>query len=189
MHNRKLTDLLSAMPVIAAVKDEDGLAECLRCDAKVVFVLFGTVVDIADITHRIKAAGKVVIVHIDLIDGLAAREVAVDYIAGATEADGIISTRPQLVKRANEKNLISVRRFFLLDSMAQHNIERNMAPGSADLIEVLPGVAPKALRAIVSVSPIPVIAGGLISDKEDVYSALSAGALAVSSTNAAVWYL
>jgi glycerol uptake operon antiterminator len=33
----------------------------------------------------------------------------------------------------------------------------------------------------------PVIAGGLISDKEDIISALGAGAIAVSSTNPAVW--
>ncbi|MEG2499451.1 MAG: glycerol-3-phosphate responsive antiterminator, partial [Oscillospiraceae bacterium] len=32
-----------------------------------------------------------------------------------------------------------------------------------------------------------IIAGGLITDKEDVMNALSAGAVAVSSTNSAVW--
>ncbi|EJW91450.1 Glycerol-3-phosphate responsive antiterminator, partial [gut metagenome] len=35
----------------------------------------------------------------------------------------------------------------------------------------------------------PLIASGLISDKEDVIAALSAGALAVSSTCPAVWKL
>ncbi len=33
----------------------------------------------------------------------------------------------------------------------------------------------------------PIIAGGLISDKESVVAALSAGAIAVSSTNHGVW--
>ena len=33
----------------------------------------------------------------------------------------------------------------------------------------------------------PIIAGGLISDKESVMAALSAGAIAVSSTNHGVW--
>ena len=33
----------------------------------------------------------------------------------------------------------------------------------------------------------PIIAGGLISDKESVMAALSAGAIAVSSTNHEVW--
>ena len=36
---------------------------------------------------------------------------------------------------------------------------------------------------------LPVIAGGLISDKEDVMGALGAGAAAVSTTNQKVWEL
>lgn len=35
----------------------------------------------------------------------------------------------------------------------------------------------------------PIIAGGLISEKDSVMSALSAGAMAVSSTNHEVWKL
>ena len=34
----------------------------------------------------------------------------------------------------------------------------------------------------------PVIAGGLISDKEDIIAALDAGAAAISSTNPAIWF-
>lgn len=37
-------------------------------------------------------------VHVDLIDGLAARDVAVDFIAKSTRADGIIDSN--LVRRA-----------------------------------------------------------------------------------------
>ncbi|WP_352427367.1 glycerol-3-phosphate responsive antiterminator, partial [Enterocloster asparagiformis] len=36
---------------------------------------------------------------------------------------------------------------------------------------------------------IPIIAGGLIADKEDVMNALEAGALAISSTNQKVWLM
>jgi len=34
---------------------------------------------------------------------------------------------------------------------------------------------------------VPIIAGGLISEKEDVVAALSAGAISVSTTNVNVW--
>ena len=48
---------------------------------------------------------------------------------------------------------------------------------------------PKVLRKICTLSRIPVIAGGLIADKEDVLGALDAGAVAVSTTNQEVWML
>lgn len=181
--------LLNAAPIVAAVKDEEGLRQCIDSDAAVVFVLYGTVMEIAGIVQRLKAAGKAVMVHIDLIDGLAARDVAVDYIVGATQADGIISTKPGLVRRAKEKGLIAIRRFFLLDSMALRTMESQLTADAADLIEVLPGVMPKLLRQITAGAPVPVIAGGLISDKEDVMNALSAGVVAVSATAPAVWRL
>ena len=71
--------------------------------------------------------------------------------------------------------------------MALRNVERHFSPAAADLIEVLPGLMPKIIRKICATTGKPVIAGGLISDKEDVTGALGAGAIAVSSTNPAVW--
>ncbi len=184
-----MVELLEETPIIAAIKDEAGLEKCLSCDAKIVFVLFGNVLNIPEIVKSIHGAGKLAIVHLDLIDGLAAREIAVEYIAKNTAADGIISTKPALVKAAREKGLLAIRRFFLLDSMALRAIEKQLTPESTDLIEVLPGVMPKILKKIAKITPVPMIAGGLISDKEDVMSALSAGAIGVSTTAPEVWYL
>lgn len=57
------------------------------------------------------------------------------------------------------------------------------------MIEVLPGVMPKVLGRICKESRIPVIAGGLISDKEDIMAALNAGAVSISTTNQQVWFM
>ncbi|MDL2324977.1 glycerol-3-phosphate responsive antiterminator [Ruminococcaceae bacterium OttesenSCG-928-A16] len=189
MNSTKIIAQLAETPVVAAVKDAAGLARCLASNAPVVFVLHGSIVDIADTVGQIHKAGKAAIVHIDLIDGLAPREVAVDYIAQTTKADGIISTKPALVKHAKATGLVAIRRFFLLDSLALQSLEKQLTPDAADFIEILPGCMPKIIQKIVIKTTIPVIAGGLISDKEDVVSALNAGATAVSSTNPAVWNL
>ena len=58
-----------------------------------------------------------------------------------------------------------------------------------DVVEILPGAMPKVLRQLTAFSPVPVIAGGLIHDKEDVIAALDAGAAAISSTDPAIWFL
>ena len=47
----------------------------------------------------------------------------------------------------------------------------------------MPGIMPKILRELSSELETPLIAGGLITQKEDVISALNAGALGVSTTN------
>ena len=176
-------------PIIPAVKDEESLEVCLKSDSSVIFILFGDICSIPDIVERIKEKGKLAMVHMDLIAGLGSKEVSVDYIKKRTRADGIITTKPILVKRAKELGLAAVLRFFIIDSMALANLSRQTREARPDCIEVLPGVMPKVIRKITKENKIPLIAGGLISDKEDVCNALDAGAVAVSSTNTKIWFL
>ena len=184
----KFYDYLDANPVIAAVKDMDGVKKCCeREEIKIVFILFGDVCSICRIVEELKAHGKVAMVHMDLVSGLSGKEVAVDFIKKNTRADGIISTKPALIKRARELDLYTTLRVFVLDSMAFENIEKQMGLARPDSIEILPGLMPKVIRRVARLVKVPVIAGGLISEKEDVMAALSAGAVSVSSTNQSVW--
>ena len=191
--NQEFYDAVEANPVIAAVKNDAGLQAAVEMEEiQVIFVLYGDVCTIPEILERIKAAGKKAMVHIDLIAGLSAKEISVEFIARQTRADGIITTKPALVRRAKALGIFAVLRFFVIDSLALKNIENlEMQCGTSrpDFIEVLPGVMPKVLGRIAKVSRIPMIAGGLITEKEDVIAALSVGAIAVSSTNQDVWKL
>ena len=188
--DQKFYDLLESNPVIAAVKDMEGLkACCTREEIKVVFILFGDICNIGAIVDQVEQVDKVAMVHVDLITGLSGKEVAVDFIKNNTAADGIISTKPAMIKRARELSLYTTLRVFVLDSMAFENIEHQMAVARPDTIEILPGLMPKVIRRVCRLVQVPVIAGGLISEKEDVVAALSAGAISVSTTNPNVWLM
>lgn len=181
-------ELVEENPVIAAIKDEEGLEICCQCEnIRMVFILYGTVCNIGQIVSQVKEAGKVAIVHVDLIEGLSGKEIVVDYIHSQTEADGIISTKPSLIRQAKKRGLYTILRVFLLDSMSFKNVSKQIGTAEPDMLEMLPGLMPKIIQSVNRVSPVPVIAGGLISDKEDIMAALSAGAISVSSTNPAVW--
>lgn len=178
---------LSDCPVIAAVKNEAQLERALRTECEVVFLLFGDLLNIAELTERVRGAGKFPVVHLDLINGLSPREIAVDFIAKTTCAGGLISTRPQLIRRAKELGLFTVLRVFVIDSMALENLARDRLLVEPDVIEILPGVMPDVLRRICASVSTPMIAGGLLSQKKDVLAALDAGAVAVSTTDEALW--
>ena len=190
---QRFYDAVDASPVIAAVKDYEGLETCCHVDdIKVVFILFGDICSIGGIVSKLQEAGKIAMVHMDLIIGLGSKEISVDFIKNNTHADGIISTKPALIKRGKELGLYTVLWFFVLDSLALKNIEtmeHQYAGVYPDFIEVLPGVMPKIIKRICKTSKTPVIAGGLIIDKEDVLGALKAGAISVSSTNQDVWLM
>ena len=193
MTNREFIEKVEITPIIAAVKDDDGLSKALKEDVEIIFVLYGDINTISQIVMKIKEAGKVAMVHVDLITGLNnSRDVCIDFIKNNTDADGIITTKSQLIQHAKELGLNTVLRYFILDSMALQNIEKQAQTKTVrpDLIEFLPGIVlPKMIRRINKVSKVPIIAGGLISDKEDVMNAIDAGAIAISSTDQRVWEL
>ena len=97
--------------------------------------------------------------------------------------DGIISTKQTLIKCAAAKGLLTVQRFFLIDSLAFSNLVKQIKNTSLDIIEVLPACSTKIISKIVNLTDVPVIASGLIQDKEDIMAALNVGAIAVSGTN------
>lgn len=185
----ELFQSLDDQPIITAIKNPQGLKNCISCEGKVVFVLYGTINNIPNIIETLKDAGKIVFVHIDLIEGLSPREAAVDYLWQNTKADGIISTKPTLIRSAKACGFLTVQRFFVLDSLALESIRKTDTPDSADLIEILPGLMPKIISMLTHELNKPIIAGGLISTKEDVITALGAGATAISSTNQDIWFM
>lgn len=186
---KEFMEALEDSPIIAAVKDERGLEKCLESDSRVIFILYGDICNIADIVGKVKAADKLAMVHLDLINGLSPKDIAVDFIRKYTAADGIISTKPALVKHAGELGMSSVLRLFVIDSMAYENIEKQVKTARPDVIEILPAMMPKIVRKICRISQTPVIAGGLVMNKEDVMSLLQAGVVSVSSTNQDIWFL
>lgn len=186
---KEFKEALEDSPIIAAIKDDDGLKKCITSDSHVVFILYGDIITIPEIVATVKASGKIAMVHLDLITGLSSKEIAVDFLKKYTQADGIITTKPALIKRAKELGFYTILRLFLIDSMAYENIDRQVKAAKPDLIEVLPALMPKIVSKVCKLSPTPVIAGGLVSDKEDVMALLQAGVISISSTNQDIWFL
>lgn len=186
--DQRFFDAVEDNPIIAAIKGPEDLKECCSIpEIRIVFILYGDICSLKEIVKTIKDAGKIAMVHVDLISGLSTREIAVDFVHTDTEADGIITTRPALIKRAKELSMYTVLRVFLLDSMAYENICSQQYSVKPDFMEVLPGVMPKIIRKLSYSVKTRIIAGGLISDRESVMEALDAGACGVSSTCHQVW--
>lgn len=190
MKHREFIEQLEDTPIVAAVKDDRGLEKALATDIGIIFILYGDVVTIPAIVDKVKEAGRTAFVHMDLIGGLVPKEPAVEYIRKSTRADGIITTRSKLVGPAEDMGLLTVLRFFLIDSIALENVKKQGRPDmrQPDVIEILPGIiVPKLMQEIRRASRVPVMAGGLITEKADVLNALDGGAIAISTTNEKVW--
>lgn len=189
MKDYNIREIFLDSPIIAAIKDDQLLEKAISSDCDVVFILYGTICNIDKIVNKVKECGKIAIVHVDLIQGLNNRDVGVDFIKEHTTADGIISTKQNLVRRAKELNMIAGERSFIVDSMALSTIKNHINTLQPDFLEIMPALVTKIITQINSITRVPVVAGGLICDKSDIISALNAGAQAISTTKADLWAL
>ena len=182
----QILQCLECNPVIAAIQD-DGWEKALRSPAQILFYLSANLLTIGDRIQQAHDAGKYIMVHMDLAEGIGRDKTGIRFIAQCG-ADGILSTKANLIRFAKDHGLVAVQRFFMLDSKGMDSVQEMLKSSNPHLMEVMPGVICKAITKF-SGCGIPVIAGGLIQTKAEVTDALGCGATAVSTGKEELWYL
>lgn len=182
-------DSVQDNPIIAAIHNVNDLNLAIDTDCEIIFLLTGNIFNLKDVVEKIKQRGKEVYIHIDLLEGFSRDLVALKYIHENIRPTGIITTKSNLIKIAKEMNMFTIQRLFILDSMALETGINSIHMAKPDAVEILPGIMPKIIKKVYNTTNIPVIAGGLIQDKEDVIGSLKAGAIGISSSSKNIWNL
>ncbi len=128
-----------------------------------------------------------VLVHIDLLAGLASDEAGLRHLSTLKRITGIITVRPHIIAAARRMGFASVLLLFLQDGRA---VERGLHVAEQtrpDAIELVPGVAALEMAREFSQLSIPRIAGGLIRTPELAQQLLASGYSAVSTSDPALW--
>ncbi|WP_352419770.1 glycerol-3-phosphate responsive antiterminator [Proteiniborus sp.] len=153
------------------------------------YFYFVDIFNAKSLVDKIKNAGKNALIHIDFLEGIGRDAKAIDYIIHVIQPDGIISTKSSHIKIARAKGCFTIQRFFLIDSKSYEMTIKSVKSIQPDMIEIMPGVMPGVIERITRQLSIPVIAGGLISSKQDIMEVLKAGALGASTGKKNLWEL
>lgn len=174
------------LPAIRRIKDLEKLLD----SSYTYLVLLD--VHIAQLKHIVqfaKGAGKKLLLHLDLIQGMQSDGYAAEYICQEFQPYGILSTKTNVIAKAKQKKVIAVQRVFLLDSGSLEKSYALIEKNRPDFIEVLPGALTPLIREIREKTGIPILAGGFIRTPEDVERTLEAGAVAVTTSTPELWNL
>ena len=186
MHTKQLQDRLDGCPIIAAIRD-DRWEAALSSPAEVLFYLECNLMTVEQRIRQAHDAGKSVFIHVDLSEGIGKDRTGLAYLANCG-ADGIISTKAQLIRTAKDLGLLTVQRFFALDSQGMGSVLEMLKNTNPHVMEIMPGVIPKVIERLAK-GKIPVIAGGLIETKAEITTALRSGATAISTGRPELWEL
>lgn len=181
-----VTSELKTSGIVAAVKDETSFKCALTGSARVIFLLKSELLTVGEAVRRAHICDKKILLHVDLMEGIGRDEAAIRYIAEKLKPDGVITTRPNIVKCAKAAGLFTVFRVFLIDSQGLESALANAEKLSPDAVEIMPGLLPELVGKF-SVGGRAVIVGGLISTAEEVERGIKAGAIAASTSNPELW--
>lgn len=183
----ELLQSIRQKPVIAALRDYKPLEGALSSSVSTIFYLNSDILKLPSLTEKAKKYNKNVFFHLEFIDGLGRDRSAVRYLAQVAKPDGIITTRANSIRDAKDEGLFTIQRFFMVDRQSYDTAVKNIEISRPDIIELMPGIMPQIISRMVSDIKIPVIAGGLITTKDEAFSAMQAGAFAVSTGMQSLW--
>lgn len=179
--------MLENNPVIAAVRNKKDIEIVIELPIQTVFILGSSILELPEYVEILIKYRKNIFIHIDLVEGIGRDAAGVKFIAQKIKPHGLISTRSNLLKFGSEEGLITIQRMFLVDSTSFQSGIKMIHSSQPDLVEIMPGLIPKAITKLKSEIHQPIIAGGMITCKDDIIHALKAGALAVSTSQKELW--
>ena len=172
--------------VAASVRTEEDFLAALDSSVDVIFLLYSNILTVGEHIQKSHDAGKKVFVHMDFTEGIGKDRAGLQYLKGLG-ADGILTTKTSMIRPAKEAGLITVQRFFILDSHSVDTALDSIRIAKPDVVEIMPGVVVKKIKEFADKVNTPILVGGLLEFPEEVDAAIEAGATAVSTADRILW--
>ncbi|MBK5441644.1 glycerol-3-phosphate responsive antiterminator [Peribacillus butanolivorans] len=181
--------MFSDKTVIPSTRQLKDLDSALSSKSEYVLLSEAHIGNLKELTKRCHQAGKKVLVHLDLIEGLTKDAKGVKWLKEMFKVDGVISPNQRVLNTAMKLDLLAIYRVFLLDSRSLEQALKSLENINFDGVEVLPG--PFAIHYVNQIqSIIPnthLLAGGFLDSKVKIETVFRAGFSAVTTSQKELW--
>lgn len=172
--------------VAASVRTEEDFLAALESNVDVIFLQHSSILTVGGHIQRSHEAGKKVFIHMDFTDGIGKDRAGLEFLKNLG-ADGILTTKTNMIRPAREMGLITVQRFFIIDSHSVDTAVESIRIAKPEVVEIMPGVVVKKIKEFAEKVNTPILVGGLLEFEEEVDAALEAGATAISTARRELW--
>ncbi len=184
----KKTNLFENGRIMAATRSDEEFLRAISGSAEVIFDLDPDLMNISAKVKRAHEAGKKYLLHVDLAKGLGKDESGIRYL-NRVGVDGVISTKVGIIRLARDQGLLTVQRFFIVDSHSIETTAEAVKSSKPEMIEIMPGTLCKVISRLKRYIDVPIIAGGLIETEGEIKEILASGAAAISTARHELWDL
>lgn len=178
--------VFSSRRVAAAVRTREDFDLALKSKVDVIFLLYSNILTMKTYINKCHEAGKKIFIHMDFAEGIGKDRAGLEFLK-EMNVDGILTTKTNMIRPAKDLGLITVQRFFIVDSHSVDTAVESIRIAKPDVVEIMPGVVSKKIKEFSQRVSMDILAGGLVEFKEDVDAAIEAGATAVSTADRELW--
>ncbi|MGL4607095.1 MAG: glycerol-3-phosphate responsive antiterminator [Eubacteriaceae bacterium] len=188
--NETLEESLKVSGIIPSTHNRKELIEALeKTQVQWIMLKLGDINTLPRLVEIIHQFGKKVMVHQDSIRGIARDRMGIQYMANVG-VDAIITMKPLCLKMIKEAGKKAIFGFFMIDSDALKTGIQNIEEHHPDGVIIMPGTIPKELiEKMIKVAGVPVILGGLISNKEQIDEVMETGILGIATSQPELWII
>jgi len=167
--------MISKQKIIPVITTMKGLEDFLLTPLKV-FILQD--IHINHLGYMVKTAhehNREVIVHIELIQGLANDEYGAQYLTQQMHVDGVISSKPKIVEMTQKNHCLGILRIFIMDSKSVKRSLQIIETLKPDVVEFLPSLIYEIFPNFIHDLKTEVWAGGLVHNQSQIDAILETG--------------
>jgi glycerol uptake operon antiterminator len=186
--DKSLAVRLTRHPVIATLYGAELIDDFIASEAEISIVANFELRRLQSVIKSLTDAKKYPIVNIDSCDGLSQDKGGVDYLA-EIGAKGLVSTRVATVQRAKKAGLVSIQKVFVTDRSTFPRSVSALEQSEPNLVQLMPAPMLSHIPAQYRKAMPPIVASGFVCGREDALSAISNGAIAVSTSDKKLWKL
>ena len=173
--------------VLPAITNHKVLRKFLESNLEYGILMNFQLAQLPDLVSLMKKNNKKVIVHQELIRGLARDEFGALFLIQNLNVDGIITSKANVVTLCNKRNVTSILRIFLKDSLSLNQSIEIANKTLPNYVEILPSSAIMMIDEIKEELKTELIFSGLIQTEEQAKDCLNKGAVAISTSNPEFW--
>ncbi len=173
--------------IIPAISDHKKLKKFLESDLVFGILMNFHLAQLEELVRQMKDHHKKVLIHSELIKGLASDEYGAIYLIQSLKVDGIISSKPKVIEVCQKRGIIGIYRFFIKDTIS---LEQSLDIGihlKPAYVEILPSSCLDLVEEIKNKLHCEVLLGGLIRSQEQIDACFKAGAIAVTTSQVDLW--
>jgi len=190
-NGKKIIKELKINPIIPCTNSFSDILEPKFENIRVVLLYDLNIIDLFKIAKKNIEKKKEIILNVDMIEGISCDKNGLSFLKEYLKINTIASSSPKVINYSKKLGFTIVQTLFMFDTKSLEKGMELIKQSKPDFIDIRPGISFLKVENFIknNITNTPIICSGLIQTESDIKNILNKKAIAVTTSNKALWGL